>query len=139
MQKLSQSLRNRVAELEALPVLHRNRHLFGNCDKQFLSALMLVLTEVYLMPGEQVLKCGDMARELSFAKKGTLVVTDRKDLLVELISGEGTSECVVGAVSFFMGMLPLVDSCSTDQCCATIAEFVCFMIQIRLHRVHSIS
>jgi hypothetical protein len=104
LQRLSQSLKNRVAELEALPTLKRNRHLFGNCDRQFLGGLMLALTEVHLMPAEQVLKCGDMARELSFAKKGTLVVTDRKDVLVELISGEGTSECVVGAVSFFMGM-----------------------------------
>lgn len=109
MQRLSQSLRNRVAELEALPTITRNRHLFGNCDKPFLGSLMLALSEVHLMPGELVLKCGDMARELSFALKGTLVVTDSKDVLIELISGEGTAECVVGAVSFLMGA-PLFQS-----------------------------
>jgi hypothetical protein len=57
------------------------------------------------MPGEQILQPGDMARELSFAIKGTLVVTDAKGILVELISGEGTSPCIIGAVSFLLGVL----------------------------------
>lgn len=51
-----------------------------------------------------ILQQGDMARELSFAIKGTLVVSDNKGTLVDLISGEGTSPCIVGAVSFLLGM-----------------------------------
>ena len=45
-----------------------------------------------------------MARELSFAIKGTLVVSDNKGALIDLISGEGTSPCIVGSVSFLLGM-----------------------------------
>lgn len=64
---------------------------------------MMMLAEVSLMPGERILQHGDMARELSFATKGTLVVEDPKGVLIELISGEGTSACIVGAVSFLLG------------------------------------
>lgn len=64
---------------------------------------MMALVEVSLMPGEVVLRHGDMARELSFAVRGVLVVTDAKGTLIELLSGEGTAPCVVGTVSFFLG------------------------------------
>lgn len=57
------------------------------------------------MPEEMIVKHGDMARELGFAIKGTLVVSDHKGGLVELLSGEGTAPCATGAVSFFLGML----------------------------------
>ena len=57
------------------------------------------------MPDELIIKHGDMARELCFAIKGTLVVRDSKGALVELLSGEGTAPCVTGTVSFFLGTL----------------------------------
>lgn len=95
----------RIAEVECRPTVMRNSDLFGGCNDQFLSRFMLHLTEVFLMPGELVLQNGGMARELSFVKKGLCTVKDTKDVLIELISGEGTSPCVIGAVSFFLGML----------------------------------
>lgn len=61
------------------------------------------LQDVYLMPGESVLKQGEMARELNFVTKGTLVITDAHDVLIELKTGEGTASSVVGEVSFLMG------------------------------------
>lgn len=81
-------------------------HLFKHCNSQFLQRFMMTLTEVSLMPDELIIKHGDMSRELGFATKGTLIVTDRKGDLVELLSGEGTGPCLTGAVSFFLGVLP---------------------------------
>jgi hypothetical protein len=69
--------------------VQRNSHLFAGCNEQFLSRFMLNLVEVFLMPGESILKRGEIARELRFAYKGILVVTDAKGALVELLSGEG--------------------------------------------------
>lgn len=60
--------------------------------------------DVYLMPGEPILKQDEIARELNFVTKGTLVVTDTNDVLIELKTGEGTASSVVGEVSFLMGM-----------------------------------
>ena len=91
MQTLPVSVRTRVAEAYNTFTVQRNAHLFAGCNDQFLSRLMLSLGEIFLMPGELVLKHGDIARELTFVKKGVLMVTDAKGTLVELISGEGAS------------------------------------------------
>lgn len=64
---------------------------------------MMALVEISLMPEELVIKQGDMARELFFTVKGTLVVRDSKGTLVELLSAEGTAPCVAGTVSFLLG------------------------------------
>lgn len=103
LQSLPRSLQARVAQVEFQGTINRNMHLFNNCNLQFLQRFMTTLTEVSLMPDELVIKHGDMARELSFAVKGTLVVTDSKGVLIELLSGDGTAPCVTGAVSFFLG------------------------------------
>lgn len=66
---------------------------------------MVLLTETSLMPGECVLKKAEIARELSFVIKGAVQVTDDRGTLIELISGDGTSPCVIGSVSFLMGTL----------------------------------
>jgi hypothetical protein len=108
MQSLPQSLQARIAYERCKGTIQRNMHLFLNCNEQFLSRFMMVLEEVSLMPGECLVKHGDMARELHFAIKGTLVVKDMKGTLVELLTGEGTGPCSVGAVSFFIG------ACFTD-------------------------
>jgi hypothetical protein len=83
------SVRTRIAECQCKSTVERNSHLFAGCNEQFLSCFMLNLTEVFLMPGESILKHGDIARELAFAYQGVLLVTDAKGTLVELISGEG--------------------------------------------------
>lgn len=55
------------------------------------------------MPGESVVKKSEIARELNFVTKGTLVVTDANDVLIQLVTGEGTAPSIVGEVSFLMG------------------------------------
>lgn len=104
MQSLPRSLQARIAQVQCDSTIRRNMHLFNNCNQQFLQRFMMTLTEVSLMPEELIIKHGDMARELCFAVKGTLVVRDSKGSLVELLSGEGTAPCVTGTVSFFLGV-----------------------------------
>ena len=55
------------------------------------------------MPAESVIKQSEISRELSFVTKGALVVTDANNVLIQLVTGEGTAPSVVGEVSFLMG------------------------------------
>jgi len=105
MQMMPSSLQARIAQQQCRRTLARNQHLLGDCTDAFLDRLMIMLTEISLMPGECVLKMGEIARELSFASRGTIRVTDGRGTLIELINGEGTSPCVIGSVSFLMGMI----------------------------------
>jgi hypothetical protein len=66
---LPDSLRARVAGHQFGGVLGRNQALFRGCAPQFEGALLGRLREVYVMPGEAVLRAGDMARELAFLAK----------------------------------------------------------------------
>lgn len=98
------SLQARIAQQQCRQTLARNQHLLGDCTDTFLDRLMIALIEISLMPGECVLKKGEIARELSFVSRGTVRVTDERGTLVELVTGEGTSPCVIGSVSFLMGV-----------------------------------
>lgn len=89
VQAIPLSVRARIAEVQCKSTVQRNPQLFAGCNEQFLSRVMLNLVEVFFLPGETVLKHGDIARELSFAKRGVVMVMDVKDTLVELVSGEG--------------------------------------------------
>lgn len=102
-QMLPASLQARIAAEHCTTVILRNQNLLSGCDQQFLARFMTRLVEVYLMPGEAILKHGDIARELNFVVQGTLTVTDEQGVLVQLVSGEGTAPNVIGGVSFLMG------------------------------------
>jgi hypothetical protein len=103
LQALPASLQARIATDQCASIIRRNSHILGGCDDQFLARFMMRLHEAYLMPGETLLKHGEIARELKFIVKGTLVITDSSDALVDLVHGEGTAPSVIGAVSFLMG------------------------------------
>ena len=61
-----------------------NEFGFG-CLEQSVAVPVCITVNVCTVTG--ILQQGDMARELSFAIKGTLVVQDNKGTLIELISG----------------------------------------------------
>lgn len=94
MQAIPLSVRARIAEVQCNGTVQRNPQLFAGCNEQFLSYFMLNLVEVFFLPGETVLKHGEIARELNFAKRGVVMVMDVKDVLVELVSGEGALPCL---------------------------------------------
>lgn len=102
----SNSLRARIAKHRCQSLIERNMHVFSGCSELFIGRLMMALQEVQLMPKELILKHGDMARHLSAVSLGTLEVIDANGGLVELISGAGTTPCLVGTVSFLMGAPP---------------------------------
>ena len=56
MRSLPTTLKMRVASFQYSDVLKRNSYLFQGCNNQFLNQLMIVLREVYLMPGEVVMQ-----------------------------------------------------------------------------------
>jgi hypothetical protein len=60
------------------------------------------------MPDDLIVKTSEIARELSFVTRGTLVVTDSNDVLIKLVTGEGTATSVVGEVSFLLGAAHLL-------------------------------
>lgn len=97
------SLQAKISEQQCVHTVSRNQHLLGECTDTFLGRFMVLLTETSLMPGECVLKQGEIARELSFVSKGAVRVTDDRGTLVELLTGDGTSPCVIGSTSFLMG------------------------------------
>ena len=81
-------MQSRIASQQFRPTVYRNMHLFGGCSTQFMERLMMMLHEVSLMPGESVLKAGEISRKLSFVRQGSLMVTDARGTLIELIIGE---------------------------------------------------
>ena len=69
LRALPDSLRMKVASHQYSHVIQRNSQLFKGCNLQFLSQLMLKLREMYLMPGETLIRAGDMSRELAFVAR----------------------------------------------------------------------
>ncbi len=59
----------KVASHQYSYIIERNSHLFRGCNPQFLNSLMLKLREHYLMPGEVMVREGDMAREVGFVAR----------------------------------------------------------------------
>lgn len=53
-------------------LLRRNRFLFGDCNPQFSTMLLMELREVFIMPGGIIFHMGDMARELCFVTDGVV-------------------------------------------------------------------
>ena len=69
LRALPDSLRMKVASHQYSYVIQRNSSLFKGCNLQFLNQLMLKLREIYLMPGETLIRAGDMSRELAFVAR----------------------------------------------------------------------
>ena len=72
LRSLPESLRMKVASNQYSHIIERNAQLFKGCNLQFLNQLMMKLRESYLMPGETLIREGDMARELGFVARVSL-------------------------------------------------------------------
>lgn len=51
-----------------------NGTLFHDCNEQFLNQVIIKLQEKYLMPGEEFIVKGDIAREICFVMQGKVQV-----------------------------------------------------------------
>ncbi|KAK3235909.1 hypothetical protein CYMTET_53920 [Cymbomonas tetramitiformis] len=86
----------------------RGGGIFYECNEQFLNMVILCLREVYLMPGEEVAKQGDMSRDLSFVIYGSVQVMEPGDshlVVREIRSDIPEVPPVVSEVAFFMGIM----------------------------------
>eukprot|EP00854_Cymbomonas_tetramitiformis_P010959 gene10959-12959_t len=103
MAALPHSLQVKVCSYQYEDVIVRNRSLFRGSSDQFLSMLTLHLKEVYLMPGEVLIKQGDMSRSISFVRHGSLECS-KNDIVLRTVRADSDDATVVGEVAFLMGI-----------------------------------
>ncbi|KAK3239416.1 hypothetical protein CYMTET_50659 [Cymbomonas tetramitiformis] len=105
---LPHSLAVKVANHKFMDSLNKNTvkgELFSGCTPQFLNAIVVKLREVYLMPGEELMRKGDISRELSFVTSGQMEVK-HLNMLVKMVRPDVAGDPgVVGELSFFLGLL----------------------------------
>ncbi|KAK3264010.1 hypothetical protein CYMTET_27222 [Cymbomonas tetramitiformis] len=113
--ELPRSIEIKVAKCQYGEVLQkcsqRNGGIFYSCIDQFLSVLIICLRPVYLMPGEEVVQEGQMARELMFVFRGSVQVFERdpvngNETVVSTVRSDRRDvPSVIGEMAFFMGLV----------------------------------
>ncbi|KAK9811376.1 hypothetical protein WJX72_002779 [[Myrmecia] bisecta] len=103
LRALPETLRMKIASHQYNYVIERNSLLFKGCNLQFLNQLMIKLRETYLMPGEVMIREGDMARELGFVAQG-VVEEIRDGAVIRSMRHDSEHSNAVGDVAFFMGI-----------------------------------
>jgi len=63
-----------------------------------------LLKELYLMPGEEFVRCGDVARELYFVADGFVHLLEGLEVKREIRGDVADMASIVGEVSFFLGI-----------------------------------
>ena len=108
--KMPRALSEKVANKRFRRFVDSNclRHFcFHGCETNFLSAMTCMLSELYLMPGEEFMRKGDVARELCFVADGVVQmmgVDDKKEVKKEIRSDIADQSTIVGEISFFFGI-----------------------------------
>ena len=105
--KMPQSLAMKVANKRFRQYVDHNclrNFCFHGCDMNFLSAMTCLLAEVYLMPGEEFIRKGDVSRELCIVADGLVQMMDGDDVKREIRSDVVETMSTVGEVSFFLGV-----------------------------------
>lgn len=69
LQLLPISLKMKFTHNKYYGVLEQNHHVFKGCNVRFLDQITVKLREVFLMPGEVILRQKEMPRELCFVKQ----------------------------------------------------------------------
>lgn len=68
LRTLPNSLKMKFTNNKYSRVFEQNTFLFRSCNALFLNQITVKLKEFYLMPGETMLRQGEMPRELCFVK-----------------------------------------------------------------------
>lgn len=68
LRSLPNSLKMKFTNNKYSHVFEQNHALFRGCNVLFLNQITVKLKEFYLMPGETMLRQGEMPRELCFVK-----------------------------------------------------------------------
>ena len=105
--KLTRTLEIKVANKMFREYVQRNctrGQAFFKCEANFVNALICMLQEVYLMPGEEFIRQGDVARQLYFVADGVVKLMEGQEVQREIRGEIADMPCLVGEVSFFLGI-----------------------------------
>ena len=119
------SFKMKVAFYQYEDVMERNMFLFKGCNARFLNMLVVVLREMYLMPGETVIQQRDMSRELIFVRVGALELL-KDSQLIKTVRADSDSSSVVGEVPFFMSIgqpYTVKARTTSDATCLMMSKF----------------
>jgi hypothetical protein len=72
--------------------------------RNFLSEMVCRLSELYLMPGEEFIRKGDVVRELGFVADGVVQLFEGSEVKKEIRGDIAEQPSIVGDVSFFLGI-----------------------------------
>ena len=105
--QLTRTLQIKVANKKFRHYVDRNMDrglCFHRCEANFISALVCLLKELYLMPAEEFIRCGDVSRELYFVADGVVQLIDGQEVKRKIRGDVADMASVVGEVSFFLGI-----------------------------------
>ena len=80
------------------------RAILNSTNEQFIQSCLVHLTQTFLMPGEEFIRQGDIARSLYFAVSGSIEVRRGRDLVYIVRGKQRDLPLVVGELGFFLGM-----------------------------------
>jgi len=105
---LPTSLELKVADCKYRYVIDKcmlRGNVFFNCDNNFLSALLVKLKVVHIMPGEEFVSKDGIPRELYFVLEGQVHVIDDEHRIERIIRNDDPdSSPICGEVPFFLGI-----------------------------------
>jgi hypothetical protein len=105
--QLTRTLEVKVANFMFREFVQRNcgrGQCFFKCEPNFINALICMLKEIYLMPGEEFVRVGDVARELYFVADGVVKLMEGAEVQREIRGEIADMANVIGEVSFFLGI-----------------------------------
>ena len=106
--QLPKSLQIKVASSKFRSVIDRctsRGQALSGCNTQFLNALLTRLRVVFFMPGEEIFKKGDMARELCFVYRGSCSIMSDDKVKRVVHHDAPDSSTIIGEIPYFFGVL----------------------------------
>ena len=78
---------------------------FYGCKEQLVNALLVKLSMVHVMPGDEVVQKDDISRELYFVRDGSVLVVDEHERVLSVIRSDVPDmPPLFGEVPFFLGI-----------------------------------
>ena len=107
--ELSQSLQLKVVQSKYSSLLQRGRakgQIFYECSERFLNEMLIDFKVRYLMAGQDIVKKGDISKELIILVDGVAdILNEKGDSAAMISSSSPDSLPCVGEIAFFLGIM----------------------------------
>jgi len=106
--ELPRSLAVKVSECKYRAVIDKcaaRGDAFYNCEEQFLNTMLLKLKVVFYMPGEEIIRKGDLSRELLFVSNGACQIMEDDKVKRVIRHDVPNMAPILGEISFFLGVV----------------------------------